>query len=90
MQYGVFLFFGGCMASMTAYIACCLPETKGIMVENIMSVWARCAGPTPPVVISFMILHRCAHRACACMAATLSVCRPAGAHHASRWPEERS
>jgi hypothetical protein len=39
MQYGVFLFFAGCMILMTAYIAFCLPETKGIPVERIMEAW---------------------------------------------------
>ena len=42
MQYGVFLFFGSFVAIMTIYIAICLPETKGVMVENIMAAWATC------------------------------------------------
>lgn len=43
MEYGVFLSFGGFIAIMTVYVAVCLPETKGVMVDNVMAAWDTCA-----------------------------------------------
>jgi hypothetical protein len=37
----VFLFFAGMMAIMTMWVWLFLPETKGVPVEEIMTVWAR-------------------------------------------------
>lgn len=47
MTWGVFWFFGFLILAMTGYVACCLPETKGINVENVMGAWARCASARP-------------------------------------------
>ena len=40
-QFGVFLFFASMMAIMTVWVWLLLPETKGVPVEEIMTVWAR-------------------------------------------------
>ncbi|EIE25408.1 general substrate transporter, partial [Coccomyxa subellipsoidea C-169] len=45
MEYGVFLFFAGWVLIMTTWVALCLPETKGIAVENVMDAWATYASP---------------------------------------------
>lgn len=52
MQYGVYLFFAGCVIVMTLWVAVWLPETRGVPVEHVMAAWATCAQPrllAPPV-----------------------------------------
>ncbi|MQM17928.1 hypothetical protein Taro_050912 [Colocasia esculenta] len=39
-KYGVFLFYGGWIAAMTAFVMVFLPETKGVTLETMESVWA--------------------------------------------------
>ncbi|BDA41261.1 Sugar transport protein MST3 [Coccomyxa sp. Obi] len=39
MEFGVFFFFAGWMVLMTLYVACFLPETKDLGVENVMVAW---------------------------------------------------
>ncbi|KAL6899160.1 hypothetical protein ACP4OV_005818 [Aristida adscensionis] len=41
MQYAVFLFYGGWLLAMTAFVAMFLPETKGVPLEVMRSVWVR-------------------------------------------------
>ncbi|CAM0908934.1 unnamed protein product [Alopecurus aequalis] len=41
LKYGVFLFFAGCLLVMTIFVAAFLPETKGVPLEAMHSVWAR-------------------------------------------------
>ena len=41
MQYGVFLFFAGCVAAMTAFVYWLVPETKGVPMEEIYTVYAK-------------------------------------------------
>ena len=38
-QYGVFLFFAGCVILNTLFAYICLPETKGVPVEKIEEAW---------------------------------------------------
>ncbi|CAA7400990.1 unnamed protein product [Spirodela intermedia] len=40
MKYGLFLFFAGWIAVMTAFVAAFLPETKGVPLEAMEGVWA--------------------------------------------------
>eukprot|EP00897_Mesotaenium_endlicherianum_P001009 jgi/Mesen1/10909/ME000095S10247 len=39
MQYGIFLFFGGCVVVMTAVIYFLLPETSGLPLEDMVAIW---------------------------------------------------
>uniref|UniRef100_J3LYG5 Major facilitator superfamily (MFS) profile domain-containing protein n=1 Tax=Oryza brachyantha TaxID=4533 RepID=J3LYG5_ORYBR len=41
MKYGVFLFYAGWLLAMTIFVAAFLPETKGVPIEAMRSVWAR-------------------------------------------------
>ncbi|CAN6275881.1 unnamed protein product [Urochloa humidicola] len=41
MKYGIFLFYAGWVVVMTVFIAAFLPETKGVPLEAMRSVWAR-------------------------------------------------
>ncbi|CAN6269962.1 unnamed protein product [Urochloa humidicola] len=41
MKYGIFLFYAGWVLVMTAFVAAFLPETKGVPLEAMRSVWAR-------------------------------------------------
>lgn len=41
MQYGIMLFFAGWCVIMTIYIILCLPETKGVPIEEIVVVWRK-------------------------------------------------
>ncbi|XP_062185048.1 sugar transport protein MST1-like [Phragmites australis] len=41
MKYAIFLFYAGWVLVMTAFIAAFLPETKGVPLEAMQSVWAR-------------------------------------------------
>ncbi|CAA6664401.1 unnamed protein product [Spirodela intermedia] len=51
MKYGVFVFYAGWIAVMTAFVAAFLPETKGVPLEAMEGMWAahwywkRFAGP---------------------------------------------
>ena len=49
MQYGVYLFFAGCVIVMTLWVAVWLPETRGVPVEHVMAAWATCAPPRLPL-----------------------------------------
>ncbi|KAK3142438.1 hypothetical protein QOZ80_4BG0346450 [Eleusine coracana subsp. coracana] len=40
MRYAIFLFYAGWVLLMTAFIAAFLPETKGVPLEAMRSVWA--------------------------------------------------
>uniref|UniRef100_A0A0D9W5P9 Major facilitator superfamily (MFS) profile domain-containing protein n=1 Tax=Leersia perrieri TaxID=77586 RepID=A0A0D9W5P9_9ORYZ len=40
LKYGVFLFFAGWLLTMTVFVAVFLPETKGVPIEAMRSVWA--------------------------------------------------
>ncbi|CAN6275878.1 unnamed protein product [Urochloa humidicola] len=40
MKYAIFLFYAGWVLAMTAFIAAFLPETKGVPLEAMRSVWA--------------------------------------------------
>eukprot|EP00897_Mesotaenium_endlicherianum_P008220 jgi/Mesen1/7426/ME000388S06644 len=39
MQYGIFLFFGACVVVMTVVIYFLLPETSGVPLEEMASIW---------------------------------------------------
>ena len=41
MRYAIFLFYAGWVVVMTAFVAAFLPETKGVPLEAMRSVWAR-------------------------------------------------
>ncbi|PUZ47432.1 hypothetical protein GQ55_7G164400 [Panicum hallii var. hallii] len=41
MKYAIFLFYSGWVLAMTVFIAALLPETKGVPLEAMRSVWAR-------------------------------------------------
>ncbi|KAL6634182.1 hypothetical protein ACP70R_026853 [Stipagrostis hirtigluma subsp. patula] len=41
MKYAMFLFYGGWLLAMTVFVALFLPETKGMPLEVMRSVWAR-------------------------------------------------
>ncbi|CAL5224139.1 g6772 [Coccomyxa viridis] len=41
MQYGIMLFFAAWCLIMTLYIILCLPETKGVPIEEIVVVWRK-------------------------------------------------
>ena len=51
VQYGIMLFFAAWCVIMTLYIILCLPETKGVPIEEIVVVWRkhwlwkRCVAP---------------------------------------------
>ena len=40
-QYGIMLFFAAWCFIMTLYIILCLPETKGVPIEEIVVVWRK-------------------------------------------------
>ena len=40
MKYAIFLFYSGWVLAMTVFIAALLPETKGVPLEAMRSVWA--------------------------------------------------
>ncbi len=40
-QYGIMLFFAAWCLIMTLYIILCLPETKGVPIEEIVVVWRK-------------------------------------------------
>uniref|UniRef100_A0A1D1XH94 Sugar transport protein 5 n=1 Tax=Anthurium amnicola TaxID=1678845 RepID=A0A1D1XH94_9ARAE len=40
LKYGVFLFYAGWIAVMTAFVAAFVPETKGVPLESMEAVWA--------------------------------------------------
>ncbi|CAO2035281.1 unnamed protein product [Urochloa humidicola] len=40
MKYAVFLFYAGCLLVMTVFVVVFLPETKGVPLEAMRSVWA--------------------------------------------------
>jgi hypothetical protein len=41
LQFGVYLFFAGWVAIMTAYVILLLPETKGVPIEEMQLMWRR-------------------------------------------------
>lgn len=41
LQYGIMLFFAAWCLIMTAYVILCLPETKGVPIEEIVVVWRK-------------------------------------------------
>ena len=41
MKYTVFLFYAAWLQAMTVFVVMFLPETKGVPLEAIQSVWAR-------------------------------------------------
>lgn len=41
LQYGIMLFFASWCLIMTLYIILCLPETKGVPIEEIVVVWRK-------------------------------------------------
>jgi MFS transporter, SP family, sugar:H+ symporter len=41
MKYAIFLFYSGWVLAMTLFVAAFLPETKGVPLETMRSVWAR-------------------------------------------------
>uniref|UniRef100_A0ACD5UBC7 Uncharacterized protein n=1 Tax=Avena sativa TaxID=4498 RepID=A0ACD5UBC7_AVESA len=41
MKYGVFLFYAGWLLIMTIFMAAFLPETKGVPLEAMQSIWTR-------------------------------------------------
>ncbi|KAJ0975016.1 hypothetical protein J5N97_016981 [Dioscorea zingiberensis] len=41
LKYGIFIFYAACVVVMTAFVAAFLPETKGVPLESMNSVWAR-------------------------------------------------
>ncbi|KAJ1271294.1 hypothetical protein BS78_06G117900 [Paspalum vaginatum] len=41
MKHAIFLFYAGWVLAMTAFVAAFLPETKGVPLEAMRSVWAR-------------------------------------------------
>ena len=80
MQYGVYLFFAGCVIVMTLWVAVWLPETRGVPVEHVMAAWATCAQPrllAPPCWQLTERVHAAPHHP---HAVTLSApaCCPAG------------
>jgi len=40
MKHAIFLFYAGWVLAMTAFVAAFLPETKGVPLEAMRSVWA--------------------------------------------------
>ena len=40
-QYGIMLFFAAWCLIMTVYVILCLPETKGVPIEEIVVVWRK-------------------------------------------------
>ncbi|TVU14364.1 hypothetical protein EJB05_37827, partial [Eragrostis curvula] len=41
MKYGIFLFYAAWLLAMTIFVAVFLPETKGVPLETMRSVWER-------------------------------------------------
>ena len=41
MRHAVFLFYAAWLLAMTAFVAAFLPETRGVPLEAMRSVWAR-------------------------------------------------
>jgi MFS transporter, SP family, sugar:H+ symporter len=41
MKYAIFLFYAGWVLAMTVFIALFLPETKGVPLEAMRSVWSK-------------------------------------------------
>ncbi|KAG8082170.1 hypothetical protein GUJ93_ZPchr0014g47079 [Zizania palustris] len=41
MKYAIFLFYAGWVLVMTVFIALLLPETKGVPLESMRSIWAK-------------------------------------------------
>ena len=41
MKYTVFLFYAAWLQAMTVFVVMFLPETKGVPLEAMQSVWAR-------------------------------------------------
>ena len=39
LKWGVFVFFGGCIVFMSAFVYLLVPETKGIMLEDMAALW---------------------------------------------------
>jgi len=35
LQWGIFLLFAGCVAAMTVFVVVCLPETKGVPLDEV-------------------------------------------------------
>ena len=39
LKWGVFVFFGACIVFMSAFVWLLVPETKGIMLEDMAALW---------------------------------------------------
>lgn len=39
LKWGVFVFFGACIVAMTVFVFLLVPETKGVMLEDMASLW---------------------------------------------------
>lgn len=39
MKWGVFVFFGCCIVAMTAFVYLLVPETKGVLLEDMTELW---------------------------------------------------
>jgi len=39
MKWGVFVFFGCCIVAMTAFVFLLVPETKGVLLEDMTELW---------------------------------------------------
>lgn len=39
LKWGVFVFFGACIVAMSAFVWLLVPETKGIMLEDMAALW---------------------------------------------------
>ncbi|CAI0410329.1 unnamed protein product [Linum tenue] len=39
LKYGAFLFYAGWIATMTLFVVCFLPETKGIPLDSMQGIW---------------------------------------------------
>lgn len=39
LKWGVFIFFGACIVVMTAFVFLLVPETKGVMLEDMAALW---------------------------------------------------
>lgn len=39
LKWGVFIFFGACIVAMTAFVFLLVPETKGVMLEDMAELW---------------------------------------------------
>jgi hypothetical protein len=54
LQWGTFLFFGGFVALMTLFVVLCIPETKGVPIEELSEavihqhwLWSRVVAGAP-------------------------------------------